>query len=41
MTKMNDKAVEEEIKKIQKHMGGLGRTILDLKSKVDALESKK
>ena len=40
MTKMNNKAMEEEIKKLQKHMGGLVRTIVDLKSKVDALETK-
>ena len=40
MTKMNNKAMEEEIKKLQKHMGGLVRTILDLNFKVDALESK-
>ena len=32
--------MEEEIKKLQKHMGGLVRTILDLKSKVEALEKK-
>ena len=39
-TKMNNKTMEEEIKKLQKHMGGLVRTILDLKSKVEALEKK-
>ena len=40
MTKKNDKAMEEDIKKLQKHMGGLVKTILDLKSKVEALEQK-
>ena len=37
---MNNKTMEEEIKKLQKHMGGLVRTIIDLKSKVEALENK-
>ena len=33
-------AMEEEIKQLQKHMGGLVKTILYLKSKVDKLEQK-
>ena len=36
MTKKS--AMEEEIKQLQKQMGGLVKTIVDLKSKVDKLE---
>ena len=32
--------MEEEIKSLQKHMAGLVRTILDLKSKVESLEER-
>lgn len=38
MTKKS--AMEEEIKQLQKQMGGLVKTIVDLKSKVDKLEKK-
>ena len=40
MAKGNEKAMELEIKTLQKHMGGLVKTVLDLKSKVEALEKK-
>ena len=32
--------MEEDIKSIQKHMGGLVRTIIDLKTKVESLEER-
>ena len=32
--------MQEEIKSLQKHMGGLSKTILDLKSKVERLANK-
>ena len=41
MSKKSDKVkMEEEIKVMQKHMAGLVRTILDLKSKGESLEKK-
>ena len=40
MVNKSKKAMELEIKNLQKHMGGLVKTILDLKSKVEALEKK-
>ena len=36
----NNKKMEEDIKSIQKHMGGLVRTIIDLKTKVESLEER-
>ena len=32
--------MEEEVKALQKHMGGLVKTIIDLKSRVDILEKR-
>ena len=44
MEKENDKSkmskMEQEIKSLKKHMGGLVRTILDLKSEVEVLKKK-
>ena len=44
MVKDSDKSnmlkMEQEIKSLQKHMAGLVRTILDLKSEVEALKKK-
>ena len=40
MAKSNEKSMELEIKNLQKHMGGLVKTILDLKAKVEALGKK-
>ena len=40
MAKGNEKAMELEIKTLQKQMSGLVKTFLDLKSKVEALEKK-
>ena len=44
MEKENDKSkmfnMEQEIKSLQKHMGGLVRTILDLKSEVEVLKKR-
>ena len=39
MAKKNDKVkMEEELKSMQKHMGGLVRTIVDLKSRLELVE---
>ena len=40
MAKKNEKSMELEIKNLQKHMGGLVRTILDLKIRVESMEKK-
>ena len=41
MAKKNEKAkMEDEIKALQKHMGGLVKTVLDLKSTVEILQKK-
>ena len=36
----NKVAMEEELKTLQKHVGGLVKTMMDMKSKVQALEKK-
>ena len=36
--KISEKGMEEEIKNLQKHMGGLVKTIIDLKHRVETLE---
>ena len=40
MAKKDEKSMEVEIKNLQKHMGGLVKTILDLKIRVESMEKK-